>query len=151
MSEELRPRDLWARVRRFDIWACEADDAPYVEHAEQPNGEYMLSSEVDAARAADAASLSARAVCPHCKLPAVMPDTCTLEVGAVIDAQIEADWTLFEVGYEAGKRALAELRAERDEARHQASVLSTAKEEIIVALQQQLSQAQAELEVLRKR
>lgn len=43
--------------------------------------------------------------CPHCGLPPILPDPCTPEVHAVIQARIDRDWELFNAGYEAGKRA----------------------------------------------
>lgn len=43
--------------------------------------------------------------CPHCHLPAVMPEKCTPELHDVIEQQITRDWDLYNAGWEAGRRA----------------------------------------------
>jgi Protein of unknown function (DUF551) len=42
--------------------------------------------------------------CPHCHLPRVLPEVCTPELNAVIEANIARDWDLYGAGYTAGKR-----------------------------------------------
>lgn len=41
-------------------------------------------------------------VCPHCHLPARLPDVCTPEINDAINAQIERDWQTFEAGRQHG-------------------------------------------------
>lgn len=43
-------------------------------------------------------------ICPHCHLPAVLPEICTPEVNEVISEQIDRDADLFNAGYAQGKR-----------------------------------------------
>jgi hypothetical protein len=43
-------------------------------------------------------------VCPHCELPAVMPEVCTPEINAVLEKQIGRDWGLYADGRESGQR-----------------------------------------------
>ena len=44
-------------------------------------------------------------VCPHCHLPAVLPDICTPEINAVIEDGIGRSGQLYEAGYRAGQLA----------------------------------------------
>lgn len=46
--------------------------------------------------------------CPHCKLPPVLPETCTPELGAVIDQQIADKWALLNAGVDIGQRLAGE-------------------------------------------
>ena len=41
--------------------------------------------------------------CPHCKLPAEIPEVCTPELNAVIEAGIARDWDLLNRGVEIGQ------------------------------------------------
>lgn len=62
----------------------------------------------------DAAALppgDAPQTCPHCKLPAVMPEVCTPEINAVIEDSIEQDWALLNKGVEIGKALAAPVDA----------------------------------------
>jgi hypothetical protein len=42
------------------------------------------------------------ASCPHCKLPAVMPEVCTPAINDVLNANIERDREIFEAGRQHG-------------------------------------------------
>lgn len=37
-------------------------------------------------------------VCPHCRLPAVLPEVCSLEIHEAIEAGITEAWELFDAG-----------------------------------------------------
>jgi hypothetical protein len=50
----------------------------------------------------DAAVSPAHQVCPHCHLPAVLPEPCTPAVNAVIETQLARDADLFEAGRQHG-------------------------------------------------
>lgn len=43
--------------------------------------------------------------CPHCHLPAVIPEVCTPEINAVIEQNIERDWGILNAGYDIGRSA----------------------------------------------
>jgi hypothetical protein len=43
-------------------------------------------------------------VCPHCQLPPVLPEVCTPEIHAVIEASIARDTALHHDGFDLGKR-----------------------------------------------
>jgi outer membrane PBP1 activator LpoA protein len=51
--------------------------------------------------------------CPHCHLPAVLPDVCTPEIRDVQNAQIARDGELYEAGYFAAQPMLTEAEQQR--------------------------------------
>jgi hypothetical protein len=41
-------------------------------------------------------------ICPHCHLPAVLPEACTPTLYDAIEAQVTRDWEVFEAGRQHG-------------------------------------------------
>lgn len=52
-------------------------------------------------------------VCPHCLLPARLPDICTPDIHEVIERKLARDWELYNAGYMAGKKAALADRQEQ--------------------------------------
>lgn len=50
----------------------------------------------------DPSAIDRTARCPHCQLPAELPEICTPALGAIIDASIARDWELFNAGFTLG-------------------------------------------------
>jgi hypothetical protein len=78
--------------------ACELDECP---ECDAMLNQFRLARKVwkSSAHKSVAAGLSeAPKACPHCHLPPVMPDECTPEINAVIEAETARDWELFEAG-----------------------------------------------------
>lgn len=44
----------------------------------------------------------AQPVCPHCHLPPILPEVCTLEINAILEQRIARDAELFEAGRQHG-------------------------------------------------
>jgi len=88
------------------LWRRGAEFRTVVDH----NGEILTQAAVDRLLSALPPG-DAPQTCPHCKLPAVMPEVCTPEINAVIEDSIEQDWALLNKGVEIGKALAAPVDA----------------------------------------